>query len=67
MLILLSLDYDSSAALTSSPLHQAAMVSSISNIYIGIGNTQIQNIGIIQEIWRRILPPWPAEDTPPTL
>jgi len=28
----------------------AAMVSSISNIYIGIGNTQIQNIGIIQEI-----------------
>ena len=45
----------------------ALLVSSISNIYIGIGNTQIQNIGIIQEIWRRILPPWPAEDTPPTL
>ena len=45
----------------------AVLVSSISNIYIGIGNTQIQNIGIIQEIWRRILPPWPVEDTPPTL
>ena len=31
----------------------AMVVSSISNIYIGIGNTQTQNIGIIQEIWRQ--------------
>ena len=35
----------------------ALLVSSISNIYIGIGNTQIQNIGIIQEIWRWGQPP----------